>query len=83
MNSMPTVPRSDFEERLRFEMLLTELPARFVSATPESIDVDIVNAQKQIVQALGLAGAAAGNEAAPADSIPYTAWMISPVCQIP
>jgi hypothetical protein len=54
MNSIPPVPAPDFDERLRFEMLLTELSARFVSATPETIDAEIVNAQKQIVQALGL-----------------------------
>jgi hypothetical protein len=54
MNSIPPVSAPDFEERLRFEMLLTDLSARFVSATPESIDTEIVNAQKQIVQVLGL-----------------------------
>jgi transcriptional regulator with GAF, ATPase, and Fis domain len=35
-------------------MLLTEISARFVGATPESIDAEIINAQKQIVQALDL-----------------------------
>jgi formate hydrogenlyase transcriptional activator len=54
MNSMPLFPHSEFEERLRFEMLLTEVSARFVSATSESIDAEIVSAQKQIVQELGL-----------------------------
>jgi formate hydrogenlyase transcriptional activator len=54
MNSMPSFPHSEFEERLRFEMLLTEVSARFVSATSESIDAEIVSAQKQIVQELGL-----------------------------
>ena len=54
MNSIPPVPSPEFEERLRFEMLLTDLSARFVSATPESIDAEIVNAQKQIVQVLEL-----------------------------
>jgi formate hydrogenlyase transcriptional activator len=54
MNSMPPVRPNDFEERLRFELLLTELSARFVSATPESINNEIINAQKQIVQALDL-----------------------------
>jgi transcriptional regulator with GAF, ATPase, and Fis domain len=51
---MLPAPPSDFEERLRFEMLLTELSARFVGATPESIDAEIINAQKQIVKMLGL-----------------------------
>jgi formate hydrogenlyase transcriptional activator len=54
MNFVPSARPSDFEEMLCFEMLLTELSARFVSATPESIDAEIVNAQRQIVQALDL-----------------------------
>jgi hypothetical protein len=54
MNTTLPVPPSDFEERLRFEILLTEISARFVGSTPESIDAEIINAQKQIVQALGL-----------------------------
>jgi CheY-like chemotaxis protein len=45
---------AEFEERLRFEMLLTELSARFASVTSESIDSEIVNAQRRIVQALDL-----------------------------
>ncbi len=53
MNSIPLVLPSDFEEKLRFEMLLTELSARFVSATPETIDAEIVNARKQIAWVLG------------------------------
>jgi formate hydrogenlyase transcriptional activator len=55
-NSMtvPPVRPDEFEDRLRFEMLLTELSARFVSATAESIDAEIIYAQKQIVQALDL-----------------------------
>jgi len=54
MNSVPSVGPYEFEERLRFEMLLTELSGRFVSATRETIDAEIVNAQMQIVQALDL-----------------------------
>jgi transcriptional regulator with GAF, ATPase, and Fis domain len=54
MDSISAVHPWDFEERLRFEMLLTEVSARFVSATPRSIDAEIVDAQKQIVQVLGL-----------------------------
>src|SRR6516165_7583117 len=54
MKSTLPVSSLDFEERLRFEMLLTEISARFVGATPESIDAEIINAQKQIVQALDL-----------------------------
>ncbi len=45
---------SELEDRLRFETLLTDLSARFVRATSESIDQEIVNAQQQIVLALDL-----------------------------
>jgi formate hydrogenlyase transcriptional activator len=45
---------SELEDRLRFEMLMTELSARFVSVTAESIDGEIVNAQAQIGHSLGL-----------------------------
>jgi formate hydrogenlyase transcriptional activator len=54
MNPLPNDPNSGLEDRLRFEILLTELSARFVGVTSESIDREIVNAQQQIVQALDL-----------------------------
>jgi hypothetical protein len=54
MNRPPYDPHTEFEDRLRFEMLLTELSARFVGVTAESIDSEIVEAQRQIVQALDL-----------------------------
>jgi transcriptional regulator with GAF, ATPase, and Fis domain len=54
MNRPPSDPTSELEDRLRFEMLLTELSARFVGVTSQSIDREIVNAQQQIVEALGL-----------------------------
>ena len=54
MNRSPQDLYAEFEERLRFEMLLTELSARFVSVTSESIDSEIVNAQRRIVQVLDL-----------------------------
>ena len=41
-------------DRLRFEMLLTELSAHFVSVTFESINRQIVDAQRRIVQELDL-----------------------------
>jgi formate hydrogenlyase transcriptional activator len=47
-------PHTEFEDRLRFEMLLTELSARFVGVTSISLDDEIINAQQQIVQALDL-----------------------------
>ena len=53
MNCVPSFPSFVFEERLRFEIPLTELPARFVNAT-ESIGAEIVNARNQIVRALDL-----------------------------
>jgi hypothetical protein len=45
---------AELEQRLRFEMLLSELSARFVGVTEESIDDEIVDAQRQIVEALDL-----------------------------
>jgi formate hydrogenlyase transcriptional activator len=54
MHSPRTDLPAEFEDRLRFEMLLTELSARFVSTTFEMLDDEIVNAQMQIAQALGL-----------------------------
>jgi hypothetical protein len=38
--------QAELEERLRFEMLLTELSAHFVSVTADSIDSEIVDAQR-------------------------------------
>src|SRR5260370_39602928 len=49
-----TETRAELEERLRFEMLLTELSARFVSVTSEWLEGLIIDAEGQIVQALDL-----------------------------
>ena len=46
--------QTELEERLRFEMLLTELSTHFASVTAESIDPEIVDAQRRIVQELDL-----------------------------
>jgi formate hydrogenlyase transcriptional activator len=55
MNRAPPPDRyTEFEDRLRFEMLLTELSARFVAVTSVSLDEEIINAQRQIVEALDL-----------------------------
>jgi len=54
MSSQPIVLHPELEDGFGFEMLLTDLSARFVSATPESMDEEIVNALRQIVQALDL-----------------------------
>jgi formate hydrogenlyase transcriptional activator len=54
MDHPPYDPHTDLEDRLRFEMLLTELSARFVGVTSASLDEEIINAQRQIVQTLDL-----------------------------
>jgi transcriptional regulator with GAF, ATPase, and Fis domain len=54
MNRPANDVHSELEDRLRFEILLTELSARFVRVTSESIDQEIVNAQEKIVLALDL-----------------------------
>jgi transcriptional regulator with GAF, ATPase, and Fis domain len=46
--------RVELEEKLHFEMLLTELSTRFVSVTSESLEGLIIDAEGQIVQALDL-----------------------------
>ncbi len=45
---------AELEERLRFEVLLTELLARFVNIPHEQVDGAIDNAQQRICEALGL-----------------------------
>ncbi len=54
MNKPSNDRPSDCEDGLGFEMLLTELSALFVRVTLASIDDEIVDAQRQIVQALDL-----------------------------
>jgi hypothetical protein len=54
MNRPPRDLDAESENTLSFEMLLTELSAHFVSVTSESIDFEIVDAQRRIVQALDL-----------------------------
>jgi transcriptional regulator with GAF, ATPase, and Fis domain len=54
MSRLSTDLEIEVADRLRFEMLLTELSARFVSVTAETLDNEIVNAQRQIVEALDL-----------------------------
>src|SRR5512147_3122588 len=46
--------RTDLEERLRFEALLVDLSARFVHVPADQVDGMIEDAQRRIVQALGL-----------------------------
>jgi formate hydrogenlyase transcriptional activator len=54
MSIPPLDPHAGCEDRLRFEMLLVELSARIVSVSAGTIDEEIVNAQREIVQALDL-----------------------------
>ena len=54
MHRSPAELGSELEDRLRFEMLLTELSARFVSVSSASIDDEIVSALRQIVEVLDL-----------------------------
>jgi transcriptional regulator with GAF, ATPase, and Fis domain len=46
--------RAELEERLRFEALLADLSARFVHVTADQVDRMIEEAQRRIVQALGV-----------------------------
>ena len=46
--------RAELEERLRFEALLADLSARFVHVPADQVDGLIEEAQRRIVQALGL-----------------------------
>jgi formate hydrogenlyase transcriptional activator len=46
--------RAELEERLRFEALLADLSARFVHVPADQVDRLIEEAQRRIVQALGL-----------------------------
>ncbi len=54
MDLAPSDVQAQFEDRLRFEMLLTGLSARFVSVTTETIDQEIIDAQRRIVEVLDL-----------------------------
>ena len=46
--------RAELEERVRFEALLADLSARFVHVSADQVDRMIEEAQRRIVQALGL-----------------------------
>ena len=61
MNRRSPNAQAELEDRLRFEMLLTELSARFVSVTSKSMDGEIVEAERQIVRALDLDRSVLGN----------------------
>ncbi len=46
--------RKEFEDRLRFERLLADLSARFVALSADQVDAAIEEAQRDIVETLGL-----------------------------
>jgi formate hydrogenlyase transcriptional activator len=46
--------RLELEERLQFEMLLTDISARFVNLPPDRIDGEIEDAQRRVCECLGL-----------------------------
>ena len=54
MHRSPDELRAELEDRLRFEMLLAELSARFVGVNSGSIDEEIIRALGQIVEVLDL-----------------------------
>lgn len=54
MKARDARPPAELEERLRFEVLLTELLAGFVNIAADQVDGAIVNTQQRICQALGL-----------------------------
>jgi len=54
MTSQGTVARSDLEERLRFESMLTELSSNFVNLAPDAVDAEIIEAQRRVCESLGI-----------------------------
>jgi formate hydrogenlyase transcriptional activator len=72
MNALGSDPHAGCEDRLRFEMLLTELSAQFIGATSESLDNEIVSAQRRIVEALDLDRSVLGQLAEGGKGFVYT-----------
>ncbi len=54
MNSPEGTLQAQLEERIRFEMLLADLSARFVGLPAEALDREIEEAQQRICKTLGL-----------------------------
>jgi formate hydrogenlyase transcriptional activator len=76
--------QAELEERLRFEMLLTELSARFVGVSSASIDDEIVNALRQIVEVLDLDRSVLGQLAEGGNGFVLThSWYRSGLVPIP
>ena len=44
--------RAEFEEQLQFEMLLTEISARFINLPAEQVESEIQDAQRRICESL-------------------------------
>jgi formate hydrogenlyase transcriptional activator len=83
MNSSPLVSSTDVEEQWQFEVLLSELSTRFVSATAESIDAEIVHAQKQIVQAFDLDRSTLAQLQEPEGYVVTHSWVVPEAEPIP
>lgn len=52
MDFLPPGLHSELEDRLRFEILMTDLSTRFASVTCDRVGDEIVDPQRPIVQAL-------------------------------
>ena len=75
MNELPKLHSKD-QDRLRFEVLLAELSARFVGVTSKSIDQEIVNAQHQIVLVLDLERSTLVQTDASGDFVVTHSWQL-------
>jgi formate hydrogenlyase transcriptional activator len=52
MTQEDTILRAELEEQLQFEMLLTEISARFINLPAEQVESEIQDAQRRICEAL-------------------------------
>ncbi|HSB67744.1 MAG TPA: sigma 54-interacting transcriptional regulator [Candidatus Methylomirabilis sp.] len=72
--------RMELEERLRFEALLANLSARFVSVPAEGVDRAIEEAQARIAEALGLDGSILAQRQDDLDTLRVTHTWAAPGC---
>jgi formate hydrogenlyase transcriptional activator len=54
VSSAPEVDRDDFESRLRFERLLTDLLSGFLNVSSNDVDQEIEDAQRRVCETFGL-----------------------------
>jgi len=73
-------PRIELEEQLRFEALLTDLSAHFVSVPAEAVDRAIEEAQARIGEALGLDGSVLVQWQGDGDAVQVTHAWTAPGC---